>query len=210
MRASRRVQCAEGCCDTEWRKAEVLRGPQHGISAPQAALPGCRLDPRPWLRSPARQPSVTPRSGARAMATVERAAEPYQTIRLERRDGILPRTCQTNGGPLQWGEAPHREGPEAFRDIGSDPDTTVVIMTGTGAACSGPRATPDARRRRTAAAWDQTDWEGTHRRLNLLDIEVPRISAINGPTLRHSEIPRLCDIVLAAEETTCQDSAHVA
>ncbi|MGH2392876.1 MAG: enoyl-CoA hydratase-related protein [Candidatus Limnocylindria bacterium] len=44
----------------------------------------------------------------------------------------------------------------------------------------------------------------------MLDIEVPRISAINGPTLRHSEIPRLCDIVLAAEETTCQDSAHVA
>ena len=34
------------------------------------------------------------------------------------------------------------------------------------------------------------------------------ISAINGPALRHSEIPLLCDIVLAAEETTFQDSAH--
>jgi enoyl-CoA hydratase/carnithine racemase len=28
------------------------------------------------------------------------------------------------------------------------------------------------------------------------------ISAINGPALRHSELPLLCDIVLAAEETT--------
>jgi len=144
------------------------------------------------------------------MATFERYAEKYQTMRMERRDGILQITFHTDGGPLQWGEAPHREFPEAFRDIGSDPDTKVVIMTGTGEAFSGPRATPDARLRRTAAAWDQTYWEGKHLRLNLLDVEVPMISAINGPALRHSEVPLLCDLVLAAEETTFQDSAHVA
>lgn len=34
------------------------------------------------------------------------------------------------------------------------------------------------------------------------------ISAINGPALRHSELPLLCDIVLAAEEATFQDSGH--
>jgi enoyl-CoA hydratase/carnithine racemase len=34
------------------------------------------------------------------------------------------------------------------------------------------------------------------------------ISAINGPALRHSEIPLLCDIVLAADDATFQDSAH--
>ena len=81
------------------------------------------------------------------MATFESYAEKYQTIRMERRDGILQITFHTNGGPLQWGEAPHRECPEAFRDIGSAPDTTVVIMTGTGAAVSGPRPTPDGRLR---------------------------------------------------------------
>jgi enoyl-CoA hydratase/carnithine racemase len=43
---------------------------------------------------------------------------------------------------------------------------------------------------------------------NLLDIEVPMISAINGPALRHSEIPLLCDIVLASDTTEFQDSAH--
>jgi enoyl-CoA hydratase/carnithine racemase len=144
------------------------------------------------------------------MATFEDYAEQYQTIRMERRDGILQLTFHTNGGPLQWGEAPHREFPEAGRDIGGDPETKVVIMTGTGAAFSGPRATPAARRRRTAAAWDTTYWEGTHLRLTRLDIEVPMISAINGPALRHSELPLLCDLVLAAEETTVQDSAHVA
>lgn len=34
------------------------------------------------------------------------------------------------------------------------------------------------------------------------------ISAINGPALRHSELPLLCDIVLAAEEASFQDSGH--
>ena len=34
------------------------------------------------------------------------------------------------------------------------------------------------------------------------------ISAINGPALRHSELPLLCDIVLAAADVTFQDSGH--
>ena len=34
------------------------------------------------------------------------------------------------------------------------------------------------------------------------------ISAINGPALRHSEIPLLCDIVLAADTAAFQDSGH--
>jgi enoyl-CoA hydratase/carnithine racemase len=44
--------------------------------------------------------------------------------------------------------------------------------------------------------------------MRLLEIEVPVISAINGPAWRHSEIPLLCDIVLAAETAQFQDSAH--
>ena len=35
--------------------------------------------------------------------------------------------------------------------------------------------------------------------MKLLEIEVPVISAINGPAWRHSEIPLLCDIVLATD-----------
>jgi enoyl-CoA hydratase/carnithine racemase len=146
----------------------------------------------------------------RAMATLADYAEKYQTIRMERRNGILQLTFHTDGHALQWGELPHQEFPQAFHDIASDPDNKVVIMTGTGEAFSGPRATPGARLRRSAAAWDKTYWEGKHLLLNLLDIEVPMISAINGPALRHSELPLLCDIVLAAEETTFQDSAHFA
>ena len=62
--------------------------------------------------------------------------------------------------------------------------------------------------KRAPADWDKTYWEGKHLLWNLLDIEVPMISAINGPALRHSELPLLCDIVLASETATFQDSGH--
>ena len=127
---------------------------------------------------------------------------------MDRRDGILQLTFHTNGGPLQWGMLPHREFAEAFRDVGSDPENKVVIMTGTGDAFSGPRPTPQARMRSTPGQWDRVYWEGKQLLMNLLDIEVPMISAINGPALRHSELPLLCDIVLAADDAEFQDSAH--
>jgi enoyl-CoA hydratase/carnithine racemase len=142
------------------------------------------------------------------MARFAEYATKYQTIRMERRNGILQITFHTDSGPLQWGLLPHREFPTAFADIGSDPETKVVIMTGTGEEFSGPRPTPAARPGGSPRIWDPIYWEGKHLLMNLLDIEVPMISAVNGPALRHSELPLLCDIVLAAEGATFQDSAH--
>ena len=142
------------------------------------------------------------------MATFDQYSGKYQSVRMERRNGILQMTLHTNGDSLQWGGIPHQELPEAFADIGSDADNLVVIMTGTGDAFTGPPGTPESTPKRTPGEWDKTYWEGKHLLSNLLDIEVPMISAINGPALRHSELPLLCDIVLAAEEASFQDSGH--
>ncbi len=142
------------------------------------------------------------------MATFDQYSDKYQSIRMERRNGILQMTFHTNGDSLQWGGIPHQELPEAFADIGSDPDNQVVIMTGAGDAFTGPPGTPESTPKRSPREWDKTYWEGKHLLSNLLDIEVPMISAINGPALRHSELPLLCDIVLAAEEASFQDSGH--
>ena len=142
------------------------------------------------------------------MAKFQDYSQKYQCIRMERQDGILEITFHTNSGPLQWGGVPHEEFPRAFYDIGSDPENRVVIMTGTGDAFSGPPGTPESRPRRAPGEWDKTYWEGKHLLWNLLDIEVPMISAVNGPALRHSELPLLCDIVLAAEGAAFQDSGH--
>jgi enoyl-CoA hydratase/carnithine racemase len=60
----------------------------------------------------------------------------------------------------------------------------------------------------TPTIYDPIYWEGKHLLVNLLNIEVPVISAINGPALRHAEIPLLGDIVLASDDMIIQDTAH--
>src|ERR1700691_5481114 len=109
----------------------------------------------------------------------------FQTVRLERQDGILLMTLHTNGAPLAWGAVPHAELPDAFHAVASDPENRVVILTGMGDAFSGPRPDPAVRQGRTAGDWDRIMREGKALLTNLLNIQVPMISAINGPALRH-------------------------
>src|SRR5438105_5715027 len=147
------------------------------------------------------------------MSTLVEYANKYQPLRFQRRDGILQMTLHTGGQSLRWGFLPHGELPEAFHDVGADRDNRVVILTGTGAEFSGPRATPGTSSfpsRPPADRIDRIHWEGRHLLMRLLEIEVPVISAINGPAWRHSEIPLLADIVLAADTAQFQDSAHFA
>jgi enoyl-CoA hydratase/carnithine racemase len=142
------------------------------------------------------------------MAQLEEYANKYQDIRMERRNGILQVTFQTKGGPLQWNESAHREFGYAFTDIGSDPDNKVVIMTGTGDAFCAEIDFPSFGNIGTPRGWDKIYWEGKRLLMNLLDIEVPMIAAVNGPALIHAEIAVLCDIVLAADTAAFQDAPH--
>ena len=61
-----------------------------------------------------------------------------------------------------------------------------------------------------AESLDETGWIGSQLHFNMLDIQVPMIAAINGPCSTHSELPLLCDIVLASEHAYLQDAAHFA
>ena len=137
----------------------------------------------------------------------------YESISMRREDGILEITLGTDGGPLQWGRRPHAELEEAFLNIGRDRQNQLVIMTGTGDAFSGPVAEAESNRaahRQSADEWAELGWESNRLLANLLAIDVPMISAVNGPAARHAELPVMCDIVLAAENASFQDSAHYA
>jgi len=142
------------------------------------------------------------------MSSLDEYADKYPSIRMERRNGILQMTFHTDDGPLQWGGSPHKEFSQVFVDVGSDFENRIVIMTGTGDTFTGPQGTAATTPKRPPKDWDQTYWEGKRILTSLLDIEVPMISAINGPALRHSEIPLLCDIVLASDTAAFQDSGH--
>src|ERR1700722_5568930 len=108
----------------------------------------------------------------------------YDCLHMARDRGILQLTLHTDGGPFQWGFAPHEELPRAFRDIGADRSNRVVVITGTGPTFSAPQVTPSNGHfsaSTTPQEWDVPMWEGRHLIMSLLDIEVPIISAINGP-----------------------------
>ena len=145
------------------------------------------------------------------MSRFDSYATKYSSIHMRRENGILEMRFHTNDGPLRWGLIPHGELPDAFADVARDRDNRVVILTGTGDEFSGVRATPGAGSINpgiTSNELDRVHWEGRALLMNLLSIEVPVISAINGPAWRHGEIPLLSDIVLASDTTQFQDSAH--
>ncbi|MCC7039979.1 MAG: enoyl-CoA hydratase/isomerase family protein [Burkholderiales bacterium] len=135
----------------------------------------------------------------------------YETIRMRREEGILEVAFHTEGGPLRWGRVPHAEIEEAFLNIARDRENKVVIMTGTGSEFSGPLADPATNpqhHKMSSGEWEVISWEMRNILMHLLAIEVPMISAVNGPAVRHAELPIMCDVVLAAEEALFQDSAH--
>jgi enoyl-CoA hydratase/carnithine racemase len=117
-------------------------------------------------------------------------------------------TLHTDGGSLRWGAAPVDEMQDAFEKVGRDKDNQVIILTGTGEEFNGPKGSPETFPGGTAAGWDSAHFNVRKLLNNLLSVEAPMISAINGPALRHCETPLLCDIVLASTRATFQDSGH--
>lgn len=131
----------------------------------------------------------------------------YEHVDLAREGGILQVRLHTNDGPLVWGAGPHSELGACFDDIGRDRENRVVILTGSGDRfCT--RGDQSWLGAMTAEKWDVIYHDGKRLLMDLLGIEVPVISAINGPARIHAELALLSDIVLASETTYFQDGSH--
>lgn len=108
---------------------------------------------------------------------------------------------------MHWGEAPHAELGQCYYDIGSDPENRAVIVTGTGEYFNaryarGPQWDINPQ------TWDHIYRDGKKLLMNLFDIEVPMIAAVNGPATIHAELAVLCDIVIASDTVVFQDAPH--
>ena len=90
--------------------------------------------------------------------------------------------------------------------IGSDADNRVVILTGSGDAFMEDH--PRRLRFFSPRGYDKIYREGKKVLMNILDIEVPLIAAVNGPVRLHSEYILLADIVLATPSAVFQDKPH--
>ncbi|MCE4555605.1 enoyl-CoA hydratase/isomerase family protein [Roseateles cellulosilyticus] len=132
----------------------------------------------------------------------------FANARLTRSaSGVLEVALHTNGGKLVFDGHTHEQFVELFHQIGSDADNRVVILTGSGDAFM-DSISPEGFDFFTPRGYDKIYREGKKVLMNILDIEVPVIAALNGPVRLHSEYVLLSDIVLAAPTTVFQDRPH--
>jgi enoyl-CoA hydratase/carnithine racemase len=132
----------------------------------------------------------------------------FANARLTRSpSGVLEVALHTDGGKLVFNGHTHEQFVELFHQIGSDADNRVVILTGSGDAYM-DTISPEGFDFFSPRGYDKILREGKKVLMNILDIEVPMISALNGPVLLHSEYALLTDIILATPETVFQDKPH--
>ncbi len=129
----------------------------------------------------------------------------FPNARLSRKpNGVLEVILHTDGGKLIFNGHTHEQFVELFHAIGEDRDNRAVILTGSGDAFM-DTITPEGFDFFSPQGYDKILREGRKVLSNILDIEVPMITALNGPVLLHSEYALLTDIVLATPETVFQD-----
>lgn len=134
--------------------------------------------------------------------------ESFPNARLTRaQTGVLEVALHTDGDTLVFNGHTHEQFVDLFHAIGSDTDNRVVILTGSGNAFM-ESISPEGFDFFTPRGYDKIYREGKKVLMNILDIEVPLIAAVNGPVRLHSEYVLLADIVLATPATVFQDRPH--
>ena len=132
----------------------------------------------------------------------------FANARLSRsKSGVLEVALHTNGNTLLFNGHTHEQFVDLFHAIGSDADNRVVILTGSGTAFM-ESISPEGFDFFSPQGYDKIYREGKKVLMNILDIEVPLIAAVNGPVRLHSEYILLADIVLATPSTVFQDKPH--
>lgn len=145
------------------------------------------------------------------MSALEEYVDRYPTVHIEREGGVLLLRLHRDGGPFLWDDRTHHDLGELFEFINTDYENKVVVLTGTGDAFCGAVDGQDFMRQ---AAIDGANYpvrlfrDGVRMIRNFVGLEIPVISAINGPIVSHSELPLLADIVLISDTAEFSDSSH--
>jgi enoyl-CoA hydratase/carnithine racemase len=142
------------------------------------------------------------------MSRFDTYRESFPNARLTRsKSGVLEVALHTGGDTLIFDGYTHEQFVDLFHAIGSDVENRVVILTGSGSAFM-ETISPEGFDFFTPQGFDKIYREGRKVLMNILDIEVPLIAAVNGPARLHSEYILLADIVLAAPSAVFQDKPH--
>ncbi|MET4255112.1 enoyl-CoA hydratase/carnithine racemase [Bradyrhizobium sp. S3.12.5] len=128
-------------------------------------------------------------------------------VLTRKENGVLTIRLHTKNDKLVFDGHAHEQFVDLFHAVGEDRDNRVVILTGSGNAFM-DAISPEGFDFFTPQGYDKILREGRKVLSNILDIEVPMITALNGSVLLHSEYALLTDIILATPETVFQDKPH--
>src|SRR6202045_884847 len=132
----------------------------------------------------------------------------FPNARLTRsKAGVLEVALHTNGGTLAFNGYTHEQFVDLFHAVGSDRDNRVVILTGSGNAFM-ETISPEGFDFFTPQGYDKIYREGKKVLMNILDIEVPLIAAVNGPVQLHSKYVLPGVFVLAPPSMVFPDKPH--
>jgi enoyl-CoA hydratase/carnithine racemase len=140
----------------------------------------------------------------------EEVQEKYKEFFIldKRDDGVVLCRLHTQGGPLKFSLRWHHAQPLFYRDICQDRSNELIIFTGTGDEFTNEGDIADF------AGFDVYKnsidhfWLDAYELIEgfLYNLNVPVISAFNGPALVHSEWALMADYVIASDNTVFQDA----
>lgn len=140
---------------------------------------------------------------------LEDYAEKYKDwLKFRRKDHILEMRMHTDDGPMEWNCDAQAAINAVCHDINNDPENEVLIITGTGDSFIGKSLPFDDPRAKESWPFDwRTPWatadcwyrNQTREPMALAYIQIPVISAINGPMLVHPEIALFADINICSD-----------
>lgn len=125
-----------------------------------------------------------------------------------REDGVVTVRMHTKGGPLIWSMELHDAIGKMWRLLGTDRDTEMIILTGTGnvwvtdfeAASWAPEGDDAGETRYTHMFVD-----GRRMIIAMIqDVEVPTMGVLSGSG-GHTELALMCDLAIAADDITVLD-----
>src|SRR6201987_6346379 len=121
------------------------------------------------------------------MTKFEAYRDAFPNAQLKRKEnGVLQVALHSNGGKLVFNGLTHEQFVDLFHAIGEDRENRVVILTGAGNAFM-DSISQEGFDFFTPLGYDKIYREGKKVLMNILDIEAPMITALNGPALLHSE-----------------------
>ena len=131
----------------------------------------------------------------------------YQTIKIDSKDRVLNLTLNRPEQLNAVNEVMHEELSRVFSDAARDPDSDVIVLTGSGRAfCAGGDIDWMQDAIDNPLSFERTAVEGKQIIFSLLDCEKPIVAKVNGPAVGlGATLALFCDIIFSADDAKFAD-----